>query len=218
MPKEVKVGSELQNRYVVSRLLGDGGFGIVWQATDKQEGREVAIKRMKNLGGGELASLFAEAHKIKTLRGHKNIVEMYGTFVEDDEGFLVMEYVEGQSLQDIFQAHARARTWLSREEALDYFKQILDGLSFCVQRCFERKDPEYDLDETVHNRVVQAVGRREHHFIQLGFVFRPAVMPKVHRFQDERQSLDNLQTSKCDVTFPKRLDSVIDREPQFRKI
>ncbi len=136
MPREVKVGSELQQRYVVSRLLGDGGFGIVWHATDKQEGREVAIKRMKSLGGGELEALLAEAQKIKTLRGHKNIVEMYGTFTEDGEGFLVMEYVEGRSLQDIFQSCARSRTWLDPEDALDYFKQLLDGLSSRIRMLF----------------------------------------------------------------------------------
>src|SRR5450759_1244599 len=126
MPREVKVGSELQNRYVVSQLLGDGGFGIVWHATDKKEGRDVAIKRMKTLGGGELDALLAEARQIKALRGHKNIVEMYETFIDEGEGFLVMEYVEGRSLQDIFQSLARSRTWLDPEEALDYFKQLLD--------------------------------------------------------------------------------------------
>jgi serine/threonine protein kinase len=131
VPREVKVGSELLDRYVVSQFLGDGGFGIVWRATDKNEGRDVAIKRMKSFGGGgELHSLMAEARQIKTLRGHKNIVEMYETFVEDNECFLVMEFVEGRSLQDIFQSHARSRTWIDPEEALDYFKQILDGLSF----------------------------------------------------------------------------------------
>ena len=45
MSREVKIGSESRNRYVISQLLGDGGFGIVWHATDKQEGRDVAIKR-----------------------------------------------------------------------------------------------------------------------------------------------------------------------------
>ncbi|HYL38706.1 MAG TPA: hypothetical protein VEV17_22505 [Bryobacteraceae bacterium] len=66
MPREVKVGTELQDRYVISQLLGDGGFGIVWRATDKQAGRDVAIKRMKSRGGGdELQSLLAEARQIK---------------------------------------------------------------------------------------------------------------------------------------------------------
>ncbi|HYL38707.1 MAG TPA: serine/threonine-protein kinase [Bryobacteraceae bacterium] len=65
---------------------------------------------------------------------------MYETFVEHDEGFLVMEYVEGSSLQDIFQAHARARTWLSPEEALDYLKQLLDGLSFAHSHAIFHRD------------------------------------------------------------------------------
>lgn len=141
MPVEVKVGSELQGRFVVSQLLGDGGFGVVWRATDKKEARDVAIKRMKSFGGGgELDSLLAEAQKIKTLRGHKNIVEMYETFVEESEGFLVMEYVEGRSLLDIFQSHARARTWLDAEDALDYFKQLLDGLSFAHSHAIFHRD------------------------------------------------------------------------------
>jgi serine/threonine protein kinase len=140
MPREVKVGSELQNRYVVSQLLGDGGFGIVWHATDKKEGRDVAIKRMKTLGGGELDALLAEARQIKALRGHKNIVEMYETFIDEGEGFLVMEYVEGRSLQDIFQSLARSRTWLDPEEALDYFKQLLDGLSFAHSHAIFHRD------------------------------------------------------------------------------
>lgn len=65
--KEVRVGTELKDRFIVSQLLGDGGFGIVWQATDKQAGREVAIKRMKSLGGGERESLLAEARQINAL-------------------------------------------------------------------------------------------------------------------------------------------------------
>jgi serine/threonine-protein kinase len=141
MPCKVKVGSELHNRYVISHLLGDGGFGVVWRATDRQEGRDVAIKRMKSFdGGGELESLLAEARHIKALRGHKNIVEMYETFIEENEGFLVMEYVDGRSLQDIFQSHARARTWLEPDDTLDYFKQLLDGLSFAHSHAIYHRD------------------------------------------------------------------------------
>jgi hypothetical protein len=37
-PLEVKVGSELEERFVISELLGDGGFGIVWRATRCRKG------------------------------------------------------------------------------------------------------------------------------------------------------------------------------------
>jgi serine/threonine protein kinase len=130
MPLEVKKGTELRQRYVISDLLGSGGFAVVWRATDKQEGRDVAIKRMLKLGGDELARLLEEARKTSRLKGHTNIVEVYETFETDGEGFLVMEYVDGSSLDQILKEHVKARTWLDAEDALDYFRQALQGLLF----------------------------------------------------------------------------------------
>lgn len=130
MPIEVKKGTELRDRYVISDLLGAGAFGIVWRATDKREGRDVAIKRMLRLHGGELETLLDEARKTALLKGHKNIVEVYEVFEDDGEGFLVMEYVDGGTLDDIIRRHILAGTWLDPEDALDYFRQILEGLLF----------------------------------------------------------------------------------------
>jgi eukaryotic-like serine/threonine-protein kinase len=78
MSIELRKGAELQQRYVISELIGQGGFGTVWRATDKQYGRDVAIKRMLKRGGGdELEAILQEARKTARLKGHKNIVEMY---------------------------------------------------------------------------------------------------------------------------------------------
>lgn len=130
MPLEVKKGTELLERYVISDLLGTGGFAVVWRATDKQEGRDVAIKRMLKVGGDELARILEEASKTSRLKGHTNIVEVYDTFELGGEGFLVMEYVDGASLDQILREHVKARTWLDTEDALDYFRQTLQGLLF----------------------------------------------------------------------------------------
>jgi serine/threonine protein kinase len=130
MPVEIKKGTELKGRYVISDLLGVGGFGIVWRATDKSEGRDVAIKRMLKLHGDERARLLDEARKTSRLKGHKNIVEVYEVLEEDDESFLIMEYVDGSSLDDILRKHIFAGTWLDLDEALDYFRQVLEGLLF----------------------------------------------------------------------------------------
>ena len=67
MPIEVKKGTELRARYVISDLLGVGAYGVVWRATDKQEGRDVAIKRMLRLHGDELERLLDEARKTALL-------------------------------------------------------------------------------------------------------------------------------------------------------
>ncbi len=92
MPLEVKKGTELLGRYVISDPLGYGAFAVVWRATDKQAGRDVAIKRLLKLDGNELRRLLDEAKKTSRLKGHKNIVEVYEVFEDEGEGFLVMEY------------------------------------------------------------------------------------------------------------------------------
>lgn len=130
MVLEIKKGAELKDRYVISDLLGLGGFGMVWRATDKREGRDVAVKRLLKLQGNDVGRLLEEGRRTSRLKGHRNIVEVHEVFELDDEGFLVMEYVDGSTLDQLFREHIRKGTWLERDEALDYLKQILQGLSF----------------------------------------------------------------------------------------
>jgi len=130
MPLEVKKGTELKENYVISDLLGMGAFGTVWRATDKKAGRDVAVKRLLKQPGNDLERLLEEGRKAAKLKGHRNIVEVHEVFELDGEGFLVMEYVDGSTLDQVFRDHIRAGTWLDRDEALDYFKQILQGLLF----------------------------------------------------------------------------------------
>lgn len=130
MPLEVKKGTELQGRYVVSDRLGLGGFATVWRATDKKESRDVAIKRLLQRPGNEVTRILSEARKTAKVRGHNNIVEIYEVFEADGEGFLVMEYVDGQSLEDLLRRHIVARTWPDLDDALDYFRQLVEGLLF----------------------------------------------------------------------------------------
>lgn len=130
MPVEVKKGTELKANYVISDLLGIGAFGSVWRATDKKAGRDVAVKRLLKQPGNDLERLLEEGRKASKLKGHRNIVEVHEVFELDGEGFLVMEYVDGNTLESVFREHIRAGTWLDRDESLDYFKQILQGLLF----------------------------------------------------------------------------------------
>jgi serine/threonine protein kinase len=130
MPLEVKKGTELKDQYVISDVLGVGGFATVWRATDKKMGRDVAVKRLLRLQGNDIERLLEEGRRTSRLKGHRNIVEVHEAFELGGEGFLVMEYVDGWTLEQIFNQHIRAGTWLNRDEAFDYFKQILQGLSF----------------------------------------------------------------------------------------
>jgi serine/threonine protein kinase len=135
LPVELRKGTELQKRYVVSEYVGKGGFGTVWRATDKEQNRDVAIKRLfrdrwNTSSLDEKKAIIEEGRHAARLRGHKNIVEIYDVFEENGEAFLVMEYVDGPSLDAVFKEHALKGTWISNEDALDYIRQILEGLVF----------------------------------------------------------------------------------------
>lgn len=91
-------------RYRVLRLLGSGGFGIVYLARDCELGRNVAVKvpTAEALATrGRLESLLAEARLAAGLR-HPGIVAVYDAGrAEDGSAFVVLEYVEGRTLDDL---------------------------------------------------------------------------------------------------------------------
>jgi serine/threonine protein kinase len=135
LPLEIRKGFELHGRYVFSDFLGSGGFATVWRATDKQENRDVAIKRLLRKGAAptpkeELQRFLEEARRTAQLKGNKNIVEVFEAFEESGDGFIVMEYIDGKSLDALLREYILKKTWLPVDEALDYFKQMLEGLVF----------------------------------------------------------------------------------------
>ena len=95
------VGTSL-GHYDVTALLGEGGMGQVWQATDTQLGRQVALKILPDAFAADpdrLARFKREAQILASLN-HPNIAAIYG--IEEAEGTraLVLELVEGPTLAD----------------------------------------------------------------------------------------------------------------------
>lgn len=132
VPLEIRKGTELRNRFVFIEVCGSGGYGTVWRATDKQENRDVAIKRLLRKGfaysQSEIDAFLEEGKNSAKLRGNKNIVEVYDAFQEGNDAFIVMEYVDGSSLESLLREHVLKGTWIDPDDALDYFKQVLSGL------------------------------------------------------------------------------------------
>jgi len=116
---------DLAGRYKVEGVLGKGGMGEVQLATDKRLNRKVAIKRM--LGDAvksrtAVSRFLIEAKSIAALN-HPNIVQIYDYGRDKDGPFLILEYVDGNSLLD--KCHTAA---LSLELAVDLTCQLCDGL------------------------------------------------------------------------------------------
>ncbi len=90
-------------RYRVLDAIGAGAMGTLVRARDERLGRDVAIKRVKNVHGLTaaifLARFEAEARALAAL-SHPGVVAVYDSGVDGDEPYLVMELLAGPSLKD----------------------------------------------------------------------------------------------------------------------
>ncbi|HVW44698.1 MAG TPA: serine/threonine-protein kinase [Amycolatopsis sp.] len=85
------------DRYQRIKRLGHGGFGTVWQATDKQLGRTVALKIAHAPDRDTEERMRREARALAMVN-HPNCVRVYDLVEEPDGLALVMEYLDGQAL------------------------------------------------------------------------------------------------------------------------
>ena len=95
------VGSRL-GHYDVTALIGEGGMGQVYRATDTQLGRDVALKILPDAFAADpdrLARFQREAQVLASLN-HSGIAAIYGIEKGDDTQALVLELVEGPTLAD----------------------------------------------------------------------------------------------------------------------
>ena len=91
----------IAGRYEVIRAIGSGGMGTVWLCRDTVLGREVAIKRVGALPGEPAAAARAMREaRIAASLNDTHTVSVYDIVDEDDAHWLVMEYVDGQSLAE----------------------------------------------------------------------------------------------------------------------
>ena len=120
----LNVGTRL-GHYDVTALLGEGGMGQVWQATDTQLHRDVALKILPDAFAADpdrLARFQREAQILASLN-HPNIAQIHG--IEESEGTraLVLELVEGPTLADRI-----SQGPIPLDEALPIAKQIAEAL------------------------------------------------------------------------------------------
>jgi len=118
--ESLALGTKLQNgRFTVGKVLGRGGFGITYMGHDQQLNRSVAIKELfpveclrrdlrvcpsKDFSSAELDAarqkFLVEARTLARFR-HDGIVQVFDCFEENETAYLVMEYLPGQTLQQM---------------------------------------------------------------------------------------------------------------------
>jgi len=116
----------LDNRYKVIEKIGVGGMADVYRGYDELLGRTVAIKILHaNFASDEgfVGRFKREAQNAGRL-SHPNIVNMYDVGYDQGYHYIVMEYVEGQTLKEYIQEQGK----LSVDEAVKFAVAIAEGL------------------------------------------------------------------------------------------
>ena len=146
-----------EGKYRIERVLGQGGFGITYLATQELLDRKVCIKEFffkeycereettNNVSLGTqsnqdttkrfMAKFLKEASTISSLE-HPNIIRIHDIFKENNTAYYVMEYIEGESLNDMVNSNGA----LPESEAIDYIKQVASALDFIHQRSINHLD------------------------------------------------------------------------------
>lgn len=136
------LGKLLAGRYQIIEHLGEGGFGQTYLATDNQlPGKpHCVVKRLKTLSPHILPTarrLFErEAGCLQSLGKHGQIPQLFAYFEEDEEFYLVEEYVQGKSLSEEFKTQ---RKW-TELEVIGLLKEILSILELVHQEHVIHRD------------------------------------------------------------------------------
>lgn len=134
-PDELSPG--FRDRYTLLRVLGEGGFGVVYLAQDRVLKQKVAIKVLKLTGADErsMKRFIFEARTAANLR-HTNIVNVFDMAKTEDGIQQVMEYYPGGTLKDRLESYGK----LPPRQALEITLKILDGLGFAHARGIVHRD------------------------------------------------------------------------------
>jgi tRNA A-37 threonylcarbamoyl transferase component Bud32 len=152
------LGTSIDGKYRIEALLGRGGMGAVYRATQLQLERPVAIKLIRNdqLGAGAaLARFRREALAVARLK-HPHIVAVYDFGLASEVGaYIVMEYVEGRSLRQELGEHARLPLPLVRE----LMQQVCSGVQAAHEAGIVHRDlkPDNIVLERAAGRVAAKV-------------------------------------------------------------
>ena len=131
------IGKRIQN-YKILSLLGEGGMGIVYKAFDLKLERYTALKilNINSTRFSRIIERFRKEAKNQAKLNHPNIVSVYGFVEERDVMGIAMEFVEGQTLEQIIKLEGRLEPYY----ALNIMSQVLDGISYAHDQGFIHRD------------------------------------------------------------------------------
>jgi eukaryotic-like serine/threonine-protein kinase len=131
--------------YRMIELIAAGGFGAVYLAEHLTTRAQVAIKLMLPHSPASTAKINMFMREITCLRAlnHPNVVKFIDVGYSEDVFFLVMEYCNSGTLEDLLNSYRRP---LTVDEALPFIYQILDGLAYSHRVPLQIEKPDGEID------------------------------------------------------------------------
>ncbi len=137
MPLPLKSGSLVHNRYLIKRIIGQGGMGCIYLAEDTRlEGRLCALKEVehdrslpKNLVKEARQQFFREASILARL-DHPNLPKVSDYFSHSTRDYLVMDFIPGKDLRTLMLSAKENGAFLSESDVLAWADQLADALSY----------------------------------------------------------------------------------------
>ena len=127
VPYHLPCGTVLSERYVVGRVLGEGGFGITYMGMDTKLSKRVAVKEFYPLGIASrdcavsanvivpedqeeffvngVDRFLVEARSVAKFADEDGIVGVQDTFTENNTAYIVMDYLDGENLKQYVDNH-----------------------------------------------------------------------------------------------------------------
>lgn len=129
----------LRDRYEILELVGQGGMGAVYKATDQRlEGRICAIKEQLPMVSAyqgdstldQMAEQFRSEASVLARLDHPNLPKVSDYFSIEEREYLVMDYVAGRDLMELIRQAKREDRFLAEEDVLGWAVQVLDALEY----------------------------------------------------------------------------------------
>lgn len=129
----LEVGSLLDGKYKILNEIGHGGMSVVYLALNERANKTWAVKEVRKDGGNDSSvvsqNLVAETEMLKKL-DHPNLPSIIDVIDKDDSFIIVMDYIEGNSLQHLLDNHGRQNP----DKVVEWAKQLCDVLGYLHSR------------------------------------------------------------------------------------
>lgn len=123
-------------KYKIIELLAEGGMGAVYKGVHPTLDRYIILKKLTLKGNPDFAERFRREAKILMDFRNDNIVDVYDHFKEGRSHYIVLEYIDGLSLEQLI----RKERYLTNEVALYIFYQVCKALEYAHNRQVIHRD------------------------------------------------------------------------------